>query len=158
MLDAVTAATEKMAGAAVLAGGSSHALGDFVPVRWMVCFPVALEDHGLRCGVAGTCRKFFIGPGLFVANQTIDFGLVAEIKVISFPAISGMTGCATSLVAFDIHSEVVNGQPALAQHPALRGGRIEPGPMDGFVELGSRLGMTGKACFGNFRTGLEFHF
>jgi hypothetical protein len=75
----------------------------------MVGLFVAFKYHGFGGGIAGTRREFFIGSGLFVTNQTIDAGLIREIKILAFPTITGVAGCATSLVAFDVNSEIVDG-------------------------------------------------
>ena len=91
MFDAVTAAAEKMTAPAILAGGSAHTLGYLVPIRWMVRFTVAFEDFGFGHGVAGAGRKLFVGPGLFMADQAIDFGLIREVKLFALPTVSGMT-------------------------------------------------------------------
>jgi len=91
VLDAITTTAEKVAGPAIFASGPSYALCDFVPFRWMIGLFVTFEDHRLRGGVTGTCRKFFIGPCLFVTNEAIDICLVCEIKIIIFPTIAGMT-------------------------------------------------------------------
>ena len=109
MLNAVTAAAIKMACAAIFAGGTTDALSNLIPIRGIIGFFVAFENFGFGNGVAGTSGKFFIRSGLFMADQAINLGLVAEIEILVFPSIAGMTRCATSLVAFDIDSEVVDG-------------------------------------------------
>ena len=156
MFDAVTTAAEKMTGPAILAGGSAHTLCYFVPIRWMVRVTVAFEDLGFGHGVAAAGRKLFVGPGLFVADQAIDFSLIREVKLLVLPTVTGVTGCATSLVAFDIHSEVVDGQSAFAENLAFCRSGIEPGPMDGFVKLGGCFRMAGKAGLAHLRAGFEF--
>jgi hypothetical protein len=132
---AVTAAAGKVAGSAIFSGGPPHALCDFVPVGRLVGFTITLKDDGLWGRVAGAGRKLLIGTGLFVTNQAIDPGLVSKVKIIVLPTITGVTGCATSLVAFDVDSEVVNGEPAFAQGPAFHRGGIQPCPVDGLVKL-----------------------
>ena len=91
MFDAVTAAAEKMTGPAIFTGRSAHTLGDQVPSRWMVGFTVAFEDLGFGHGVAGAGRKLFVGPGLFMADQAIDFGLIRKVKLFVLPTVTGMT-------------------------------------------------------------------
>ena len=91
MLDDITTTSEKVAGPAIFAGGSPYALCDLVPFRWMIGLFVAFEDYRLRGGITGACRKFFIGPCLFVADQAIDICLVCKIKIIILPTIAGMT-------------------------------------------------------------------
>ncbi len=91
MFDPVTATAEKMAGSAILAGGSAHTLGHLVPIRWMARFTVAFKNHGLGRGIAGAGRKLFVGPGLFMADQAIDFGLIREVKLFALPTVTGMT-------------------------------------------------------------------
>ena len=156
MFNAVSAAAEEVAGPAISSRGTRHALGNFVPIGRVVSFAVALEDNSLRSRVACTGRKLFICIGLFVANQAIDPGLVCKVKIIVLPTITGMTGCATSLVAFDVHSEVVDGQTAFAEATALCCSGVEPGPVDGFVKLQSRFRMAGQTCFSHFRSRFEF--
>jgi hypothetical protein len=99
MLDAVTAAAEKVAGAAVLTCGTADALGNFVPCGREVFLPVPGKDFGFTNGITGAGRKFLVSAGLFVAYQTVDFCLVGEIEIFVLPPIACMTGCATSLVA-----------------------------------------------------------
>ena len=126
MFDAVSAAAKEVAGPAVLARRPADALGNLIPVRRMVGFFIAFEDLGFLNRITGSGRKFFIGAGLFVTDQTVDLALIREIEIFAFPAIAGMTGCATSLVALDVHSEVVDGQSSLAQLFALFSCRIKP--------------------------------
>jgi hypothetical protein len=91
VFDPVTATTEKMTGSAILAGGSRHTLRHLVPIRWMVRFTVAFENHGFGSGVSGAGWKFFVGSGLFMADQTIDFGLIRKVKLFAPPTVTGMT-------------------------------------------------------------------
>jgi hypothetical protein len=156
VLDTVTTAARKMACAAIFAGGTTDALGNLVPIRRIIGFFVALKNGGFGNGVSGTSGKFFIGSGLLMADQAVDLGLVAEIEILVFPSITGMTRCATSLVAFDVNSEVVDGQPAFAEFRVALAGGIKPGPVNGFVELQRGLVMAFQAGLGDFRSGLEF--
>lgn len=109
MFNAVAAAAEKVAGTAVLAGRPADTLCNVVPFRWKICFAVARKDRGLTDGISGPCRILFIGAGLLVAYQAVDPCLVRKIKIFVFPSITGVARCATSLVALDIHSEVIDG-------------------------------------------------
>jgi hypothetical protein len=86
----VTAATEKMTGSAVFTSGSPHTLSNFIPVRRIIGFFVTFEYHLFGCGIPGAGRKLFIGSGLFVADQAIDFTLVTKVEIFSLPSISGM--------------------------------------------------------------------
>ena len=110
-------------------------MGHLVPIGRVIGFPIAFKDFGLGGGMAGTGRKFFISSGLLVANQAIDPGLVGEVEIFVLPPVAGMARCATSLVALDVHSKVVDGQPALSQDLAFRRGGVTPGPVNGFVKL-----------------------
>lgn len=156
MFDTVAAAPEEVAGPAVLAGGSADALSNLIPFGRMICFLIAFEDLGLGNWIAGAGRKFLVGSGLLMADQAVDLALIREIEILAFPTITGMTGRATSLVALDIHSEIVDGQPPLAQFLALFGCRIKPRPVDCFMELRCRFRVTGQAGFGHFRPGFKF--
>ena len=49
-----------------------------------------------------------IGAAVIVANQAIDFFLVFEIKVLVFPAVTGMTGRAGRPVTLDANTEIVD--------------------------------------------------
>ena len=90
MFHSVTAAAEKMAGPAVSAGGTPHTLGNFIPFRRIIGFFVTFEHRFLWCGVTCLGRELFIGTGLFVADQAVDFTLVRKIKIFILPSISGM--------------------------------------------------------------------
>ena len=107
MLDTVPTAPKEMTGTAVFAGGAADTLGHLLPIRWIKGFVVTLENGGLRHRVPGAGRIFFVRAGLFMTDQAVDAGLVGEIEVAVFPAKTGVTGCATSLVALDVDSEVV---------------------------------------------------
>ena len=109
MFNAVTAATEEMAGATIFSRWSGNALGNLVPIRWKIFFLVSWKNLGFFCRITGPGRKLFIGTGLLMANETVHFGLVRKIEIFIFPPVSCVTRCATSLVALDVHSEVVDG-------------------------------------------------
>ena len=57
----------------------------------MIAFPVALEHGGLVHRESGGGRKFLIVPGLFVADQTVHRVGIAEIEMLVFPAVTGVT-------------------------------------------------------------------
>ncbi len=158
MLDAVTATAGKMAGAAVFACRAADALGDLVPFRREVFFIVALEYGGLFSWVACTGRKFFVCSSLFVTDQAIYFALVGEVEVLAFPSIACVTRCATSLVAFYVHSEVIDRQTPFSKLGAFLRIGIHPGPVDGLVKLERGLVVAGQAGLGNFRPGCKFLF
>lgn len=156
MLNTVTAAAEKVAGAAVFATWTGNTLGNLVPFRWVICFLITFKNLCFGNRVAGTGRKLFVGSGLFVTDQTVNSGRIGKIEIPGvFPAVSGVAGCATSLVALNIDSEVVDGQPTFSQLQVFFSGRIHPGPVNRFVKLSGCFGMAGKTCFGDFGTGFE---
>jgi len=78
-----------------------------------------------------------------MTDEAIDFGLIAEIEIFVFPTVTSMTGCATSLVALYIHSEIVDGQPTFSKFRTFFSDRIHPGPMDRLVELKGGLVVAG---------------
>lgn len=157
MFDTVTAAAEKVTGAAIFSVRSSNTLGHLVPFGRMIGFFVAFE-HFFHWGrVSGTGREFFVRSGLLVADETVYLGWIGKIECFGvLPAVTGMTGCATSLVALNVHSEIVDRQPAFAQLQVFFGGWIHPSPVNCLVKLRCRLGMTGEASLGHFRSGCEF--
>ena len=112
MFDAIAPTTVKMAGTAVLTGRSGYALSNLVPIRGMVGFPVSFEDGRLFRGITGACWKFLVGSGAFMTDKTINFGGIGKIEILPAPSIACMTGSATSLVAFNVNSEIVDGKPA----------------------------------------------
>lgn len=115
MLDAVTAAAEEVTGTAIFSVRSGNTLGHLVPFGGKIGFIVAFEHFFNRGRVSGTGRKFFVCSGLFVADETVYLGWIGEIECFGvLPAVTGMTGCATSLVALNVHSEIVDRQPAFA--------------------------------------------
>lgn len=91
MLDPVSAATEKVTGAAVFAGRPAHALGDLIPVRRMIRLVVTFENLGFVDRVSRAGREFFIGARLFVTDQAIHFGLIGKVEILIFPSITRMT-------------------------------------------------------------------
>ena len=91
MFDAISAASEEMAGPTVFTGRTADALGDLVPVRWMIGLFVTLEYFRFFDRVARPGGKLFIGSGLFVTDQTIDLGLIRKVKILVFPTVSRMT-------------------------------------------------------------------
>ncbi len=64
-------------------------------------------------------RIFLIGSGGIVAYETVDLGLVGEVKGSILPAVAGMTASATGPVTGDVYAEVVNGFGGLAQVDAF---------------------------------------
>ena len=124
MFDAVAAAPKEVASPAVLTGRSADTLGNLIPFGRVIGFFIALEDLGFGNRIAGAGRKFLVGSGLLMADQAVNLALIRKIKIFVLPTITGMTGCATSLVALDVHSEIVDGQPPFAQFLALFGSRI----------------------------------
>ena len=76
----VAPATVKMTGAAIGARGTPDTLGHLVPVRRVVGFVVALKNGRLLDRIPRAGGKFFVGPGLFVADQAIHGRLVVEIE------------------------------------------------------------------------------
>ena len=90
MFDPVSTTAEKVAGPAVFAGGTPYTLCDSVPFRRMVGLFIAFKDHGFRRRVARSSREFLISSGLFVTNQAIDPCLIREIKILTFPTITGV--------------------------------------------------------------------
>ena len=156
--DTIPTTAEKMAGTTIFSGGSADALSDFIIIRWIICLFVS-EKHFLNLGGIAGCRgKFFIGSRLFMANQTIHLCLIRKVELIVFPAISGVTRCATSLVALDVDSEIVDGQPAFAELQVGLGGGVHPSPVNGFVKLGRGFGMAAQAGFGDLWSGFEILF
>ncbi len=101
MFHRFTSATVEMALPAGFSRGGAHVFG---------------HGHQVHFGIrhAGAGGGFLVCAGGIVADQTIDVGLVCEIKRVVFPSVSGMTACATSLVADDAHSEIVDGGCRLA--------------------------------------------
>jgi len=158
VFDPITATSKKVAGAAVLPGGTMNTLGDSIVIGRKVCLPVSGKDFGFADWIPCAGGKLFIGPGLFMADKTIDFGLIRKVKVFSFPSISGMARCATSLVALNVNSEVVDRQPSFSKFFVPGRRRIHPGPVDGFMKLKRRLRMARKTGFGNLRTGRKLLF
>lgn len=84
VLDAVATASKEVTGAAIVAGWASYALRNVRPVRRVVGFFVSLEhDPFLLAGVVGignilggvacSLGELFVGAGLFMTDQTIDF-------------------------------------------------------------------------------------
>jgi hypothetical protein len=114
VFDAVPPTAKKMAGTAIFSGGSADTLSDFIIIRRVIGLFISGKHFLNLDRVAGRCREFFIGPCLFMANQTIHLCLIRKIELIVFPAISGVTRCATSLVALDVYSEVVDREAAFA--------------------------------------------
>ncbi len=156
MFDPVTATAGKMASTTILACRPADALGDLVPFRREVFFIVALEDCGLFNRVACPGRKFFVCSSLFVTDQAIYFALVGEIEVLAFPSIACVTRCATSLVAFYVHSEVIDRQTAFPKLGTFFCTGIHPRPVDGLVKLERGLIVAGQTGPGNFRPGGKY--
>ena len=155
---AVATTTEEMTGPAIFPGRTAHTLGDLVPFWWKIFFLVAGEDLGLLHRISSTSRELFVSPGLLMADQAVHFCLVRKIEIFTLPSISRMTRCATSLVAQNVHSEVVNGQPAFSNPCTLFRDRIHPCPMDRLVELKCCLVVAGETGPGHLRSGAEFLF
>lgn len=91
-------------------------------------------------GHTGSRRIFFVLSNGIVAYQAIYFRFIGEIERIVFPAISGMTACATSLVAYRADSVIVQGCRAFPMHDVLsmtRGirRRAFPQPVGGFQHI-----------------------
>ena len=110
-------------------------MGDFVIVRRKICFIVSWEHFRFADRISRSGREFFVSAGLLVADKAVDFALIGKVEIFSFPSITGVTRCATSLVALDIDSEVVDRQPPFSQFLVFGGGRVHPGPVNGFMEL-----------------------
>jgi len=90
VFNTIPTAAEEMAGPAVFPCGESNTLGNLIPVRRVIGLAVARKHRGFCHRVAGTNRKFFISPCLLVADQAIDPGLICKIKILTFPAVTGM--------------------------------------------------------------------
>lgn len=90
MLDPISPSAAEVAGAAVSPRRPAYALGDCIIIRRLIGFPIAFEKSGFADRVAGAGREFFIGTGLLMADETIDFGLVRKIEILISPSISGM--------------------------------------------------------------------
>ena len=88
MFHAVAAAAEEVAYAAVFAVRFTHTACHRDKVGRQECF-----SHEFRFffrGVTGGGGKFFIGPGLFVADQAVDIFRFGEIESIVFPSVPGV--------------------------------------------------------------------
>lgn len=109
MFDPVTATTEKVASPTIFTCGSPYTLAYFSPVRRVVSFFVTFENFGLVNRITGPGRKLFISAGLLMAYQAVDFCLISEVEILILPSVTCVARCATSLVALDIDSEVVDG-------------------------------------------------
>ena len=90
MLNAVSATAVEMAGPAVFTPGQTNTLGDFVPLRWMVCFFVFVKYCGFLNRISCPGWEFFVGACGFVADKAVYLGLICKIKVFVFPAVSCM--------------------------------------------------------------------
>ena len=140
MLDRITATPEKMAGAAVTPSGTSHGLSDSGPVGREK--RLAIEFGGFGDRISGLGGKFLVGTCLVMTDQTVDLGRVGEIKGLVLPPVPGMAGGAPGLVGLDVDAEIVHHQSALAHLQGRVGIGVEPGPVDGLVNLGRSLGMA----------------
>ena len=155
MFDAVTPTSVKMAGAAVLPGRSSDALGHAVSVRRVE--GLAAELFGLFGRPAGPRWKFRVGPRLIVTDEAVHVLFGRKIEVVVLPSIAGMAAGATSLVALDVHSEIVEGEARLAHYLGRISG-TDPCPVDGLVKLYGGFIVAGKTGLGYFRPGPEALF
>ena len=70
-----------------------------------------------------------------MTNQAVYLALVRKIEILALPSITGMTRCATSLVAFYVNSKIVNRKATLPQSNTGLRRRIHPGPVNGLLEL-----------------------
>jgi hypothetical protein len=108
MFDGIPATAIKMTGTATGTAGVTDVLSH--------PFQIHLFD---RETCSRRWRVFLIGSGCIMAHQAIHSGFVCKIKGRIFPAVSCMTGCATSLVADGADSEIVQGRGTLAMHDVL---------------------------------------
>ena len=90
MLDAIAAATVEMACPAVFTPGQTNTLGNFVPLRRMVCFFVSFKYFGFPGRMSGSGWEFFVRAGGFVADKAVHLSLIGKIKVFVFPTVSCM--------------------------------------------------------------------
>ena len=128
-----------MAGSTIFTGGTADTLGHLVPFGRKVFFLIPFKYHGRFDGIARTGRKLFVGAGLFMADQAVDLGLVAEVERHVLETISGMTASAARIAAMQRNTKIVDGQSGLAD-PIFRGNiRVQPGPVDGLLKLHRRL-------------------
>ena len=108
MFDAVAAATEEMTGTTIVTRRSGNALGNLVPFGWQIFFFVSRKNFWLLYRIASPGWELLIGSRLLMADKTVYFRLIRKIEIFTLPPISSMTRCATSLVALDIHSEIID--------------------------------------------------
>ena len=139
MFYAVPAATIEMTGTTVFPGGSPNTLGHLVPIGRLKGFSHEFLRFGNR--VSGAGWEFLVRPGLLVTDETVHVTLRGKIEAGVFPTITRMTGGATSLVALDVHSKIVESDPGLTHFP-LRVCRAQPRPVDHLVELAGRVVVT----------------
>jgi hypothetical protein len=111
--------------------------------------------HGnkVHTGVRHARRSggLFIGVRGIVADKAVDSGFIREVKSVVGPTVTSMTGCATSLVAFDGYSEIVHGIGCLAAHDLLCTicsvrRRPAPQPVGRTEHVLALLFMTAQAC------------
>jgi len=150
MLDRVPAPAGKMAIQA--AGGSA----------WTSDLLRDLEQVNLGVGKPSPRRRFFIGLGRVVTDQTVYLARVVEVEIGVLPPVSDMTARAAGPVAVSIDAEVIDSIVALAYVVALlvphcvRRGAL-PVPM-GAPENGlALLGVAGKAVLRD-RKGVHLAF
>jgi len=96
MLDAVTAAAVKMAAPAGLSARCPNLACDLAQINRRKNF---FTEFSLRIGgISASGRKFAIGSGGIVTNQTVDILRGSKIKIFIFPAVTGMTAGAPAPV------------------------------------------------------------
>ena len=55
-------------------------------------------------------RRFLIFPGGVMANQTIDFAHVVEIKICILPPVADMAACTAGPVSVQVDTEIIDGE------------------------------------------------
>ena len=139
MFNRVAASAFEVTSAAVIPCGSADIRGN-KPIVWRVKL-VAFKDYGFLRGIARGCGEFLIGARAVVAHHTVNPLFAGEVKILVFPAIADVTGRAARFVSRDGNAEVVKGNSALAMF-FFWVFRMNPGPVDSFMNLFRRFCMT----------------
>jgi hypothetical protein len=94
VFDMIVPASVKVAGTAGFPGSRTNAAGYLIQIQLGVWL------HSRKYLLVGACR--------IVTTKAVNISSFCKIIIIILPVVSGMTNGATSLVAFDAHSKVVD--------------------------------------------------
>lgn len=155
MFDAIATTATEMAAAAILASRFADLLGDPGEIGRLEQLLARRAFHRLEFAilvqrVSGIGAEFLVGAGVVVTGQAVNVVLVCEIKILVFPAVTGVATGAPGLVRGDRTTEII-GRVAFAQ--LLAGGRAcgLPLPVNALHYLMARLVVAAQTDFGDFR-------